>query len=461
MGVLDLAKRLCGSVSEKTKHDAESDTPVSPTSDSIRKGMTESAAAPVGSQELSAVNSSAKSGGVEEKAGAANAGAELGITVLAHQELIRIRKEMPAIFERAAKKIATGEVELIGWGLTLPRVQKLAPEHETKPWHFVGDIHGDFLALHRLLQRVFQEQDFRLCFLGDLIDRGPMHIECFAALLDAVEKHPHQIMWVLGNHDDGVRWNWTDRKFFAARGIEPAEFVAWLNTPPEGYKSEQVQAWGRLFLDIAARLPRAMLFNDGLLATHGGVPLADRWPFLKTMEAFHHTRCLDDFTWSRLVNYPKRVGWTTERRQNSSDFGLGYLDLEGFCQTAQSVFPVSRVVCGHEHIENGWEKPDCYKKIPVLKINGFGFDYLNNSVSKYRTSIVIGIGKSGQLPKVENVPFSPEEYSGVYLLAHNVSVTDTPIAAKCCELTQGPVLDIKESRSLDGTISTDGSGTHT
>ena len=279
-----------------------------------------------------------------------------------------------------------------------------------------GDIHGDFLALHRLLERIRQKNDFRICFLGDLIDRGLLHIECFAALLDAVERNPNQIMWIMGNHDIGVGWNRSDGKFVSRvqnSAGEEAEFPKYLNTPEEGANK---RSWGQLFVDIVSRLPRAVLFADGLLATHGGVPLNDRWPYLKTIEAFHHVRCLEDFTFSRIVNYPRRVGYTKQERAYSSDMGLGYKDLEDFCTTVQGMFPVKRVICGHEHVENGHEIPSCCQKIQVLKINGFGFDYLKGSVHKYRTSLALAVAQPDQLPKVEDVFYSAEEYAGCYPL---------------------------------------------
>jgi len=257
------------------------------------------------------------------------------------EELTRIRNEMPAIFERAAKKVLSGEIELIGWGLSLPRVQRLSEAHAGKPWFFIGDIHGDFLAWHCLLGRARRENDFRICFLGDLIDRGPLHIESFAALLDAAEKHPGQILWILGNHDAGVRWD-KQKKKFSAGGVEPAEFIDWINGDVSEYSMEQVQAWGKLFEDVSARLPRAVLFPDGTLATHGGVPLKDRLEFLKTMEALHHKRCLEDFIWTRIRPYPRKLGWQLDpqKRRLSSDFEIGYKDLEDFCRAVEPLLPV-------------------------------------------------------------------------------------------------------------------------
>ena len=329
--------------------------------------------------------------------------------------LTRIRSEMPAIFDRAAAKVDSGELPLIGWGLSLPRVQKLSPEHEGKSWFFIGDIHGDFLAWHRLFERVRQEKDFRLCFLGDLVDRGPMDIECVAALLDAAEKYPNQILWILGNHDEGIRFNGKAEKKFSSI-VEPADFADYLNSAQPGVTNEQQQAWGRLFIAICQRLPRAVLFPDGLLATHGGVPLQDRWPSLKNIEAFHHERALGDFTWTRATNYPSKMGWKYDptKRQTSSSFEFGYKDLDGFCKAVETVFPVKRIVRGHDHMEHGFEVHAHYKNTPVLTINGFGFNYLNNSVDKYRPKLALGVAVTGALPRIEDVSYLQEEHLTVY-----------------------------------------------
>ena len=329
--------------------------------------------------------------------------------------LQRIREGMADIFLRATGKVDSGELPLIGWGLTQPRVQKLSPEHEQKQWYFIGDLHNDFFAWHYLFERVRREKDFRLCFLGDLVDRGPHHLECFAALLEAAEHYPDQILWILGNHDDGVQYHpGKENKFFST--VIPSEFADWLNGRPEGFAAKDLENWGRLFVDVCRRLPRAVLFSDGLLATHGGVPLPDRWETLKTMEAFHHQKTMADFTWSRAGAKSIAAGWKYDpaRRATSSAFEYGYKDLEGFCKAVEGIFSVKRMIRGHDHVANGAEVMTEYKLIPVLTLNGFGFDYLSNSVAKYRPDLTLGVSISGDLPRVESVGYPIEDYSSVY-----------------------------------------------
>ena len=123
-----------------------------------------------------------------------------------------------------------------------------------------------------------------------------------------------------------------------------------------------------------------------------------------------------DFTWSRASAHPIKAGWKYDpaRRATSSAFEYGYKDLEGFCKAVEGIFSVKRMIRGHDHVANGAEVMTEYKLIPVLTLNGFGFDYLSNSVAKYRPALTLGVGVSGELPGVERVDYPIEDYSSVY-----------------------------------------------
>lgn len=60
---------------------------------------------------------------------------------------------------------------------------------------FVGDIHGHYDGLMRLLDQVAPTSADHLYFVGDLIDRGPQS----AKVIDFVRSHNHGC--VLGNHE--------------------------------------------------------------------------------------------------------------------------------------------------------------------------------------------------------------------------------------------------------------------
>lgn len=330
----------------------------------------------------------------------------------AGEALQRTRKKMPKVINHAAELMEAGILPLVGWGAD-QKVLVLPKEAETQKWFFIGDIHGDFLALHRLLEKIRSNEDFRICFLGDLVDRGPHNLECFALILETAIDYPDRFMWIVGNHDVALTFNREKAKFDS--GVNPAEIVDLLNTPPEWIGAASAEKWGKLFIDIVRGLPRAALFPDGLLATHGGIPLEDRWAELKTLADLESPVCLGDFTWTRASNMPVKTEWQDDpaKRQRSHDFEYGYKDLEGFCKSVASFFPVKRVVRGHDHVENGWDLPKKYKNIPILTINGFGFHYLSGSYEKYAEKLVLGVYSKDQLPTQDFAPFFAKEHGDV------------------------------------------------
>ena len=330
----------------------------------------------------------------------------------ARKHLEKIRSNMAEIFSKAEGGLAEGRLGLIGLNGE-DRVQRLDGKDENARWYFVGDLHGDFLAWHYLFERVRKEENFRLCFLGDLVDRGPLDIEVFAALMEAVQENPGRILWIAGNHDVAIRQK--DGAFVSA--VQPAEFVDWLNAPPGGLQKDEVRPWGELFIRICQILPRAALLPGGVLAVHGGVPLEDRWESLGQPTSQWDERTLADFTWTRATQVPSKQGWKydPERRKKSSAFEFGYKDLAGFQNAVKDTLPVACLVRGHDHVEGGHEQPREYAGlVPLLTLNGFGFNHINNSVAKYREWLVLGCWREGGLPGVERVAYHREDYLAMY-----------------------------------------------
>lgn len=315
---------------------------------------------------------------------------------------------MSNILESAESELQNGTMPLLSWGCARSRIDLITVAESEKPWFIVGDLHGDFVAWHHLFEHIRREPDFRVLFLGDLIDRGPHSLECVAALLEAVLNHPNRFLWIMGNHDEGLGINQSSGAFKSS--VEPAEIIDELSQTTPWATQDQLSRWGRLLIGVVQRLPRAVVFPDGLLATHGGVPLHDQWEHLKSplqnLEPLHTERCLRDFTWTRAADKP-RSKWDLQRRsQGSSDFQYGFKDLDDFCAKCGELFngPIKRVVRGHDHVENGVNSPPKFVKTPLLTINGFGFDYLTNDPMKYRSTLALGVYQRGDAPRIESVP---------------------------------------------------------
>lgn len=312
----------------------------------------------------------------------------------AHEELEEIRREI------AGGNLELPETSPFPFSRVFPQVRFLTKEEVGRAgrWFFLGDIHGDFLALHHQLTFIAAaEPDFRAVLLGDIPDRGSCSAECFLLLLRRARQFPGQIYWIAGNHD--TCFSVADGKF--ASSVEPAEFLDFLNGGPEEERPRRRRI-GECFMRFAELLPRALVFPDGLLATHGGFPLGDLQakipagsPFEEVFAWINRPEFLQDFTWTRLTRY-KRKQPNRERKGCS----YGYEDFEAFCRLFPDAHPVRRMITGHEHFDEGWVEHPAYKVNPAATITGFGFPAMGAVAgSNYRNSWFVARHREGALPE--------------------------------------------------------------
>lgn len=292
------------------------------------------------------------------------------------------------------------------------KVARLTPEQAgaMDAWFFIGDLHGDFFALHTLLRRAEAlRPDCRILFLGDMVDRGVMPLECVFLLLDWGLRHPGRLAWIAGNHDTAFSY---DEQGVFTSVVSPAELLQELNA--RDLLAGTRQRIGRFFVDMARRLPRALLFPDGLLATHGGFPLSDlhaQGQAITDEQAYldwlNTEACLKDFTWARINRAPKKL---PDRYSSGSQYG--FKDFEAFCQLQPQWFPVTHMVTGHEHPREGFDLHPNYKINRALTLVGLGFDdYLPAPASyqKYAENLYLGQGVAGDVPCVVPVPVEAGE----------------------------------------------------
>lgn len=64
----------------------------------------------------------------------------------------------------------------------------------------VGDIHGEFDHLERLMVKLTPKEDDKIIFLGDYIDRGPKNPETVSFLLEFAKQFPNTV-FLRGNHE--------------------------------------------------------------------------------------------------------------------------------------------------------------------------------------------------------------------------------------------------------------------
>lgn len=337
----------------------------------------------------------------------------------AADELARIRRVMPRLLIDLSLRMRSGgrpfPVLHFGGPHKVIRLdQQTAGDAED--WFFIGDLHGDFFALHSMLWHAETlHPGCKVLFLGDMVDRGDHPFESVFLLLEWGLKRPGRLAWIAGNHD--VAFDLPEGADLFTSLVSPAELLQVVNRADalQGFRREL----GRFFVNLGKGLPRALLFPDGLLATHGGFPLVD----LQTegaqigeehayLEWLNSPPCLKDFTWTRIHRAPKKL---PDRHSTGAQYG--FKDFEAFCALKPDWFPAQRMITGHEHPADGFAIHATYKINPALTLVGFGFDDLRAMPEAYRhyTDVLhIGRGRAGALPEVLPVPVDRSELAWMY-----------------------------------------------
>ena len=226
---------------------------------------------------------------------------------------------------------------------------------------FIGDLHGDLLALEAALALVDASggSQARIVFLGDLFDDGGHGLETLLRVLEVAASAPERTCILAGNHDESLGF---DGARFTAT-VSPSDFSDFLNAHLD---DELVRRAGQLAIRLFERAPRALFLPDGLLAVHGGIPLADLHEELRSRGDWNDPRCLQDFVWTRAHARSRRK--IPNRTSRGSQFG--HEDFAAFCAVAAELGrPVHRMVRGHDHEEERFAMHPAWARHPLLTTN--------------------------------------------------------------------------------------------
>ncbi|HEV2131397.1 MAG TPA: metallophosphoesterase family protein [Longimicrobiaceae bacterium] len=272
---------------------------------------------------------------------------------------------------------------------------------------FVGDLHGDLLALEAALQQIERSGDpagTRIVFLGDLFDDGPHGAEVVLRVFELLLDGPMRLTVLAGNHDEALTYR--DGGFHSS--VLPSDFTDWLNAHAD---DPWITRLGKLIIAFFARAPRALFFPDGLLATHGGIPHTDLHPELEETGDWNDPRVLQDFVWTRA--HPRARKRIPNRTTRGSEFGRE--DFEAFCDLATRLGrPVERMVRGHDHVEERFALFPAYVRNPVLTINTLSHRLPREVFGPYERVPTIARLIPGELPEVHRLRIPPELIQQIY-----------------------------------------------
>ena len=119
------------------------------------------------------------------------------------------------------------------------------------PVTVVGDIHGQYYDLLKILELGGNPEKTKYLFLGDYVDRGMFSIEVILLLYCLKINFPTTIFMIRGNHE--------------CRGM--TTIISFRKECLKKYDLEVYEA----FMDSFDCLPMACLLNNNFLALHGGL----------------------------------------------------------------------------------------------------------------------------------------------------------------------------------------------
>lgn len=187
-------------------------------------------------------------------------------------------------------------------------------KHEKGPFDIIGDVHGCFDELYKLLIKlgyqitkddghyiVNHPEGRKVIFVGDLVDRGPKTPEVLRIVMDMVSTG--MAFCVTGNHDDKLKRKLQGRDVKIAHGL--AESLAQLDSEPEEFREKALK-----FLD---GLISHYVFDAGKLAVaHAGL----KEEFIGRGSARIRDFCMYGETTGEIDEFglPVRYSWANDYR---------------------------------------------------------------------------------------------------------------------------------------------------
>jgi hypothetical protein len=276
------------------------------------------------------------------------------------------------------------------------------------PMWIIGDLHGDLLALEAALSLIGREcpeaEPPNIVLLGDLFDDEGYGLELLLRIFELILERPGRVCVVVGNHDEALSW---DGARFAS-SVSPGDFADFLNA---NLAHEWIERAGKLAVRFFERAPHALFLPDGLLIAHAGFPLTDLHARLEETGDWNDPACLSDFTWTRA--HPTARKKMPNRFTRGSQFG--HEDFDAFCAlSARLGRPVTHMVRGHDHVEEGYAIYPAYKAHPILTTVALSRRLPRQAFGPYERVPTMARYVSGSLPRLYRLHVPGELVNSVF-----------------------------------------------
>lgn len=223
------------------------------------------------------------------------------------------------------------------------------------PLNVLGDIHGQFYDLLRLLEVGGFPPDSNYLFLGDYVDRGKFSIETVCLLFVYKYKYPENFFLLRGNH-------------------ECASINKMYGFYDECKRRYSIKLW-KIFTDVFNYLPIAACIEDRILCMHGGLS-----PDFHSLEQLYlisrptdvpDSGLLCDLLWSDPGE--EVTGWGENERGVSVTFSRGV--VEGFLERHD----LDLIIRAHQVVQDGYEFFADKRMITVFSAPNYCDEFDNNA----------------------------------------------------------------------------------
>lgn len=199
------------------------------------------------------------------------------------------------------------------------------------PVKVVGDIHGQFNDLLRILKLSGLPPNSNYLFLGDYVDRGKQSLETVLLLLCFKIKYPENVFMLRGNH-------------------ESANISKIYGFYDECKRRLNLKCW-KYFIDVFNTLPLAATINDKIFCVHGGLS-----PNLRSMDQITDIQRPTDIPEDGLL---ADLLWSDPDKNtqewDDSDRGVSYVFGPKVVDAFVKRFKFDLIIRGHMVVEDGYE----------------------------------------------------------------------------------------------------------
>jgi protein phosphatase len=217
------------------------------------------------------------------------------------------------------------------------RLVNIKPQGEAL---IIGDLHGDLESLIQILkesnflQKMSQNSDAVLIFLGDYGDRGEYSKETYYTVLKLKLLFPEQVVLMRGNHEG------------------PEDLLASPHDLPIEFQMKFGEKWASAYhkiRELFACLYNAVLVEERYLIIHGGLPLKAKT--IEDLAYAHITHPKQSFLEEMLWSDPNEM----VKDSCASPRGAGKLFGENVTNEVLGQFNVKILVRGHEPCMEGFK----------------------------------------------------------------------------------------------------------